>query len=105
MLKYVCNVMASMGPSAIDLYEWKRADVLKKRLSNKPLWSHLATSVGILPFTGIRLAHAVVKADYLIKRNFALPSLGFILQMDRIIDFGSSANIKLMPGASSILAD
>ena len=60
---------------------------------------------GILPLTGIRLAHAVVKADYLIKRNYALPSLGFLLQMDQIIDFGSSSNLRLMPGASSILAD
>lgn len=105
MFRYLCDVVASMGPSAIDLYEWKREDVLSARLSNNPLWSHFATPVGTLPLSGIRLAHAVIKTDYLIARNHALPSLGFLLQMDQIIDFGSSANLRLMPGASSVLAD
>lgn len=105
MIRYICNVLAAMGPSAIDLYEWDRADVLLPRLPRNASWSTYATSAGTLPLTGIRLAHAVVKADYLIARNYALPSLGFLLQMDQIIDFTSATNLKLVAGASSILAD
>src|SRR5688572_16830671 len=94
-----------MGSSSIELFEWNRPNVMMKRLPNNPVWSSFATHFATLPVTGIRLAHAVVKADYLIARNYALPSLGFLLQMDQIIDFGSSTNLRLLPGASSILND
>jgi hypothetical protein len=94
-----------MGSSSIELFEWNRQDVMKKRLPNKPAWASLANQSGSLPLTGMRLAHAVVKADFLIARNYVLPSVGFLLQMDQIIDFGSSANLRLLRGASSILND
>lgn len=105
MIRDVCNVLSAMRRSSIELFEWKREHVMKKRLPNKPDWAGLTTRSGSLPLTGIRLAHAVVKADYLIARNYALPSLGFLLQMDQIIDFRSSANLRLLNGASSILND
>lgn len=101
----ICNVLAAMDATHIDLYEWQRANVTKPRLPNNPQWPAFANSVGSMTFTGIELAHAVVKADYLIVRNFALPSVGFLLQMDQIIEFGGNAGIRLRPGASSILSD
>lgn len=105
MIGNICNVIAAAGNTSIELFEWSQLNIKKKRLANKPSWSTYGRSAGAMALTGIRLAHAVVKADYLIARNYALPSLGFLLQMDRIIDFSSTSNLRLFPGASSILND
>jgi hypothetical protein len=104
-LRGLCNVLASMRAHSIEVFEWDRADVMLPRLPRDPIWSTYATSANALPVTGMRLAHSVVKADYLIARNYALPSLGFLLQMDEIMDFRTSGNLRLLPGASSILND
>jgi hypothetical protein len=94
-----------MNSTSIEVFEWKRADVTMKRLPNNPNWSMYADNKGPLDLTGVGLAHAVVRADFLVAQNFLLPGLGFILQMDQIIDFRSSTNLRLLPGASSILGD
>jgi hypothetical protein len=105
LIRDICNVLAAMGSTSIDLYEWHRASVELPRLPPNSLWSTHAVSAGSVAFRGISLAHAVAKADYLIVRNYALPSLGFLLQMDQIIDFGSSSNLRLLSGAPAILND
>jgi len=105
MIWDICNVFAAMGRSKIDLYEWQRQNVNRLRLPRNSLWATYATKVGTLPLTGFRLAHAVVKADFLISRNYLLPGLGFMLQMDQILDFGSTSNLRLHPGARANLAD
>jgi len=94
-----------MRAHSIEVFEWDRADVMLPRLPKNSIWSTYATKVNALPLTGMRLAHAVVKADYLISRNYALPSLGFLMQMDEIMDFRAPGNLRLLPGASSILND
>lgn len=99
------NVLSAMKVTSIEVCEWRRADVIKKRLPNNPNWANFAQNNGPLELTGIRLAHAVVRADFLQLQSFLLPSLGFVLQMDQIIDFRSSSNLRLLPGASSILSD
>lgn len=105
MIWNICNVLASMRHNWIDLYEWQCADVQQRKLPANAEWSIFATNVGPMPLTGIRLAHAVIKADFLIARNYLLPSLGFLLQMDQILEFGSLSNLRFQTGARAGLAD
>lgn len=105
MIRDICNVLAAMGRTSIDLHEWQRASVVMARLPRNASWSDHANCAGSMSFSGINLAHAVAKADYLIVRNYALPSLGFLLQVDQIIDFSSRSNLRLVPGAPSVLND
>ena len=58
-----------------------------------------------LQFSGWELAQAVMKADYLIDRNFLLPGLGFLLQLDMIVDFHSATNLSLVSGSPATLND
>jgi hypothetical protein len=105
MIWNICTALMAMGSSSIELFEWSRPTVMMKRLPNNPMWSSLTIHQGALALTGMRLAHAVVKADYLIARNFALPSLGFLFQVGHILDLASHGNLRLLSSASSILND
>lgn len=92
-------------PTHIEVFEWKRSDVIKNRLANSPQWTNLATPKPSLSFSVWKLAHAVVKADFLIPKNLILPSLGFILQLEHILAFGSPSGLRLANGAATLLAD
>lgn len=99
------RLLAALGTQSIEVYEWSETDIRKKRLSNGPLWANLAQIKPALQFNGWELAQAVMKADYLVDRNFLLPGLGFLLQLDRIVDFHPAANLRLVPGSPATLND
>ncbi len=105
MLGEIGRLLAAFGTSSIDVYEWEQADVRKLRLQNGPIWENLTESHPELQFTGWALAHAVTKVDYLVERDLLLPGLGFLLQIDRIIDFSAGANLRLVPGSAATLND
>ena len=99
------RLLAALGTQSIEVYEWSESDIRKKRLPNGPLWANLAQPKPALQFNGWELAQAVMKADYLIDRNFLLPGLGFLLQLDMIVDFHSAANLSLVSGSPATLND
>jgi hypothetical protein len=103
-LSTILNFVWSIGNSSIDVYEWQEEDVRKLRLPNSPDFKKLATAKGKLNFSGWELAHAVVKADFLDRRNLTMPGLGFLLQSSSLIDFSINP-IALRPGASNALND
>ena len=105
MFNSMGRILSAFGNHNVDVYEWAQADVRKSRLSNGPKWDDLARRHPILTFTGWQLAHAVVKADFLVERDLLLPGLGLLLQVDRIIDFKAGANLRTVPGSSSSLND
>ena len=94
----------SVRRTSIEVYEWTRGDVLAKRLPNNPQWADLATPRGVLPFSGWNFAHAVVKSDFLRHRSLLFPALGFLLQMDEILE-SSGGNLRVVPGAATLLND
>lgn len=99
-------MLAPFRRNSIELYEWQRGDVLSaKKLPKGTKWESKATRNGELGLTGFRLAHAVMKADFLDHSQLVFPSIGFLLQVDRIIDFGSKSNLRLQQGASNSLGD
>ncbi|GBQ23292.1 hypothetical protein AA12717_1447 [Gluconacetobacter sacchari DSM 12717] len=105
MLGGLGRLLAAFGTSGIDVYEWAQTDVQKVRLPNGPNWGNLAHPRPKLQFNGWKLAHAVTKADYLVERDLLLPGLGFLLQIDHIIDFSAGANLRLVPGSAATLND
>lgn len=100
----ILNFCRSLGNTSIEVYEWKESDVRKARLPNSPDFYKLTTKLPNLTFSGLSLAHAVVKADYLDRRNLTMPGLGFLLQFSHLIDF-SKPPIELRVGASKALND
>ncbi len=94
----------SVGSTSIEVYEWNQVDVRKRRLPNAPRLDKLSTKHRDLSFSGCSLAHAVVKADYMDRRNLTMPGLGFLLQACSVIDFDKSP-IELKSGASKALND
>lgn len=105
MLGGLGGLLAAFGTSGVDVYEWAQTDVRKARLQNGPLWGNLTSQSPGLRFSGWNLAHAVTKADFLVDRDLLLPGLGFLLQLDRIIDFKFGANLRLVPGSAATLND
>lgn len=105
MLGGIGTILAALGTSSIDVYEWAQADVRKMRLQNGPIWGNLTKPRPKVQFSGWQLAHAVTKADYLVERDLLLPGLGFLLQIDRIIDFSAGPNLRLAPGGAATLSD
>jgi hypothetical protein len=101
----LARLLVAFGTSSVDIYEWAEADVRKRRLSKGPVWSNLATPQPALLFNGWQLAHAVIKTDYLVERDWLLPGLGFLLQIDRIVDFGAGHNLRLVTGSPASLND
>lgn len=105
MFRCIGLLLAALGTQSIEVYEWSETNIRKKRLPNGPIWADLAQPKSALQFNGWELAHAVMKADYLIDRNFLLPGLGFLLQLDQIVDFRSAANLSLVSGSPATLND
>lgn len=104
MLHAIVDFVQTLGTTSIEVYEWSEADVRKKRLPNSPQFGALTQKQSNLIFDGWKLAHAVVKADYLDRRNLFMPGIGFLLQAGNILDFGASS-IALQKGASKALND
>lgn len=104
LMRSILNFVHSLKSSSIEVYEWKEADIQKKRLSNSPDFSKLTTKHSVLKFSGWDLAHAVVKADYLDRRNLTMPGIGFLLQASDLINFSKSP-IELKAGTSQALND
>ncbi|WP_156952551.1 hypothetical protein [Microvirgula aerodenitrificans] len=103
-MRDILNFVRSLGKTSIEVYEWKEADIRRQRLPNSPDFGKLTKQQPDLAFNGWGLAHAIVKADYLNRRNLTMPGLGFLLQADNLIDFRTSP-IQLKVGASKALND
>lgn len=88
----------------IEVWEWKRSDVLRKRLKNNPNWSALASKHADMYFTPLQLAHSVVKADLLNPGSLMLPGIGFLLQASQIVDF-NQLDFRLANGGATALND
>jgi hypothetical protein len=104
MLGSLWNLVRSLGQTSVEVYEWQETDVRKPRLPSPPNFTKLTTQRPDLTFSGWNLAHAVVKADYLDRRNLAMPGFGFLLQAEALIEFGKSP-LALKAGASKALND
>lgn len=102
--KGLLELIQSLGRTSIEVHEWNQADVRKKRLPNASKLGALSTQHRDLSFSGCNLAHAVVKADFMDRRNLTMPGLGFLLQACSVIDFGKSP-IELKSGAPKALND
>lgn len=100
----ILEFVKSIGNTSIRVYEWDESDIRKARLPNAPDFYSLTKRLPDLEFGGWSLAHAVVKADYLDRRNLMMPGLGFLLQSYNVIDFNKSP-IALKIGASKALND
>lgn len=105
MIIRIIGLLSSFGTKNIDVFEWAQCNVRKSRLPNNPVWGALTTTRPQLQFNGWKLAHAVTKVDYLIERDLLLPSLGFLLQTDRIFDFSAGNDLRLVPGSAATLND
>ena len=104
LLASILDFVGSIGQTSIEVYEWNEDVVRKRRLSNSPDFTKLTTKHLNLTFNGWSLAHAVVKADYLDRRNLTMPGIGFLLQASNLIAFGASP-IELKRGAAKALND
>lgn len=104
LFKGLLELVQTLGRTSIEVHEWNQVDVRKKRLPNASKLGQLSNKHRDLSFSGCSLAHAVVKADYMDRRNLTMPGLGFLLQACSVIDFGKSP-IELKSGASKALND
>ncbi|WP_429182157.1 hypothetical protein [Aeromonas salmonicida] len=104
LFKEIYNLINSMKNTSIDVYELDEPSVRKKRLPNSPTLVYLGAKYSKLSITGYALAHAVVKADYLDRRNLTMPGIGFLLQASSIFYFGKR-HLELKPGTGGLLND
>ena len=104
LLQAILDFVQTLGTTSIEVYEWNEANVCLKRLPNSPNFAEFTQKKASLIFNGWRLAHAVVKADYLDRRNLYMPGIGFLLQAGNILDFGAPS-IALQKDASEALND
>lgn len=105
MIRSLCNMLMAFGRKSVEVYEWDRSTIVGGRLDDHAAWVNVTNPRAPLQFTGWELAHAVVKADFVTSGNFGLASLGFLFQMDRILDFTSSPNLRLAKGAARAMND
>lgn len=94
----------SLSAKSLPIFEVPGHSISSARIARNTAWSAFASAHPDLRFTGMQLAHAVVKADHLDYANPTLPGIGFLLQSHRIIDW-SSPQLCLRPGASTLLTD
>jgi len=104
VFKGMLDLVQTLSETSIEVHEWDQNNIRLKRLPNGLKLHELSTQQPALSFSGCRLAHAVVKADYLDRRNLMMPGVGFLLQACSTIDFGKSP-IELKSGASKALND
>jgi hypothetical protein len=104
-MRSISNMLSTLGSRSLDVHEWERAVIAGDRLKPNATWISLTETRAPLTLTGWRLAHAVVKADFQLAGDFGFSSIGFLFQMDRIIDFASQGNLRLSSGASASMSD
>ena len=104
-MRSISNIFAAFASRTIDVHEWDRSVINGSRLLPNSSWSSLTSPKAPLRLTGVSLAHAVVKADFLVAGDYGFSCIGFLLQMDRIINFESRGNMRLIQGASKALSD
>ena len=104
ILGFLRSLIGPLGQQQLPVFEMLHSTVMTKKLSNAPQWNTLTKKRKSLTFTGLQLAHAVVKADFLEYRNPILPGAGFLLQSHHVIDW-SSPDFCLKKGGSSLLSD
>lgn len=105
MLGGIGRFLSAFGSHSIEVYEWPEATIRKKRLDDGPDWDLLTSKMQPLFFSGWQLAHAVVKADYLVERNYLLPGIGLLLQLDQVLAFDGGSNLRLVNGSPATLND
>lgn len=105
MIRSLCNMLMAFGQKSVEIYEWDKSKIVGGRLDDHAVWGSVTSPRAQLQFNGWELAHAVVKADFVISGNYGLASLGFLFQMDRILDFTSSPNLRLAKGAARAMND
>lgn len=98
------SLIASVGTKRLPVFEMAANTVQMPRLARAPSWANVTEPKDDLSFSGIQLAHSVIKADFLDYRNPLLPGIGFVLQSHDIVDW-QSQDFCLKPGASKILND
>lgn len=104
LFKGLYCLLSSVRKTSVQVYEWEKSFATADRL---PKFSHIddvANRHPDLGFSGHKFAHAVVKAEYLIKSDYTLPSIGFLFQAYDILNF-TAPIIELRPGASRVLND
>jgi hypothetical protein len=99
------RVLRAFGTHSVDVFEWKQSDVKIRRLPKNPQWNTLAIPRQELRFSGWELAHSVIKADFLSLRSSLLPGIGFLFQIESLLDLGPSRNLRLLRGGSTFLSD
>ena len=77
-LAAVRAVAAPVTLRDLEVYEWARDIVLRPRLANGPDWAKLTQKRPNMTFTGWRLAHAVLKAEFASPTHPRLQKLGFL---------------------------
>jgi hypothetical protein len=103
MLAYVSSLIGSFGQKRLPVYEMPISTV-QQRLPRGQSWGATTTPKSDLTFSGMGLAHAVIKADFLEYRNPILPGIGFVIQSHHIIDWPSH-NFCLRSGGTNLLSD
>lgn len=105
MIGVFLKVAQALGTRSVRVWEWDKADVLKQRLPNNPVWTDFAAEHPRLHFSGWQLAHAVVKADFLTTINPVLPGLGFLLQSCDVLALNHTPNLRVIDNIASTLND
>lgn len=104
MLFSAFELLQLLRTTSIEVYECDEVAVRTPKRALAPTFRQLATKQQDLTFRGIQLMHAVVKADYLDRRNLFRPGLAFLLQAQDILELSSSA-ITLRDNLSSVFND
>lgn len=94
-----------LGTRSVQVWEWRKEDVLKLRLPNNPIWSNFASQRPPLYFSGWQLAHAVIKGDFFTTNNTFLPRLGFLLQSYPVLALNHNPNFRVKDNIASIVSD
>lgn len=105
LINSLANMLAAFGRKSVEVYEWDRPDIVNNKLADHAAWTDVTSPRADLEFTGWSLAHAVVRADFLISGHYGLAGIGFLFQIDRIVDFTAGRNLRLQPGAANALND
>lgn len=104
MLLSAFDLRQMLRATSIEVYECDETAVRTPKGVRAPRFAQLATKSQDLWFRGVQLAHAVVKADYLDRRNLLRPGLGFLLQAQDILK-PSSNTITLQDDLGSVFND
>ncbi|WP_200551978.1 hypothetical protein [Kosakonia sp. LAM2021] len=89
----------------VDVFEWDLKNITLKKLPHHAKWDDFAIPHPQLEFTLWQLAHAVVKTDFLIQRNYSFHSLGLILSAHQLIKLEKKHNLRLVDDIDTVVND